>query len=122
MWFLAWSGTDGESTCECKVDGDRFSESCEKTVPGETENKAAATSKVPYNCPSVFVMVLQAGKVFLLAKYRDHDECAVRKRAAFVRICMVSGYGPLRGLAVYKLFGSAMATANDLRGLLLQRR
>lgn len=25
----------------------------------------------------------------LLAKYRDHEECAVRKREAFVGICMV---------------------------------
>jgi hypothetical protein len=35
-------------------------------------------------------MVLHAGKVFLLAKYRDHDGCGVRKGEAFVRICMVS--------------------------------
>jgi hypothetical protein len=36
-------------------------------------------------------MVLHAGKMFLFGKYRDHDEYAVRKREAFVRICMVSG-------------------------------
>jgi hypothetical protein len=29
-------------------------------------------------------------KVFLLAKYWQHDEGAVKKREAFVRICMVS--------------------------------
>jgi hypothetical protein len=46
----------------------------------------------------LFVMVLQPGKVFLLAKYRHHDECAVRKREAFVDICRVSDRGPLRGL------------------------
>jgi len=34
-------------------------------------------------------MVLRAGKVFLLAKYDDHDDCAVRKGEAFVGICMV---------------------------------
>jgi len=37
-------------------------------------------------------------KVFLVAKYRHHEGCAVRKREAFVRICMVSGEGPSRGL------------------------
>jgi hypothetical protein len=55
---------------------------------------AAASNRMPDKRPDLtrlFVMVLHAGKVFLLAKYRDHDECAVRKREAFVRICMVSG-------------------------------
>jgi hypothetical protein len=46
----------------------------------------------------LFVMVLQPGKVFLLAKYRHHDECAVRKREASVDICRVSDREPLRGL------------------------
>jgi hypothetical protein len=53
---------------------------------------AAATNKIA-ECPHLtrfFVMILQPGKVFLLAKYRHHDECAVRKREASVNICMVS--------------------------------
>jgi hypothetical protein len=52
---------------------------------------AATTNRMPDKCPNLFVMVLHAGKMFLFATYRDHDECAVRKREAFVRICMVSG-------------------------------
>ena len=53
----------------------------------------AAANKMPDKCPNLrrlFVMVHHAGKVFLLAKYWQHDEGAVKKREAFVRICMVS--------------------------------
>jgi hypothetical protein len=53
----------------------------------------AAINRMPDKRPDItrlFVMVLPAGKVLLLAKYRDQAECAVRKREAFVRICMVS--------------------------------
>ena len=39
-------------------------------------------------------------KVFLLAKCRHHDEGAVRKREAFVRICMVSDQGPVERFSV----------------------
>jgi hypothetical protein len=51
----------------------------------------AAANKMPDKCPNLrrlFVMVHHAGKVFLPAKYRGHDECAVRKREASVSICM----------------------------------
>jgi len=61
---------------------------------------AAATNRMPDKCPRftrLFVMVHHAGKVFLLAKYRDHDGCAVRKREASVSICRVSDYVSLRG-------------------------
>src|ERR1700745_890164 len=61
---------------------------------------AAATNRIPDKCPRfkrLFVMVLQPGKVFLLAKYRHHDERAVRKREASVDICRVSDRGPCRG-------------------------
>ena len=61
---------------------------------------AAATNRVPDKYPNLtrlFVMVLQAGKVFLAEKYRDHDECAVRKREASVNICMASDQGSLSG-------------------------
>ena len=51
---------------------------------------AAAANTMPDKCPNLFVMVLQAGKMFLFAKYWDHDKGAVRKREAFVRICTVS--------------------------------
>jgi hypothetical protein len=51
---------------------------------------AATTNRMPDKCPNLFVMVLHPGKMFLFAKYRDRDECAVRKGEAFVRICMVS--------------------------------
>src|SRR5258707_3752425 len=37
-------------------------------------------------------------KALPASKYRDHDECAVRMREVFVRICMVPGSGPLTGL------------------------
>ena len=53
---------------------------------------AAATNRMRDKRPDLtrlFVMVLRAGKVFLFANYRDHGECAVRKREAFVRICML---------------------------------
>lgn len=36
-----------------------------------------------------FFMVLQPGKVFLFAKYREQDGCAVRNGEAFVRLCML---------------------------------
>jgi hypothetical protein len=51
----------------------------------------ATTNRMPDKRPNLFVMVLHAGKMFLFAKYRDHDKCAVRKGEAFVRICM--GFG-----------------------------
>jgi hypothetical protein len=54
---------------------------------------AAATNRMPDKCPRftrLIVMVLQPGKVSLLANYRHHDESAVRKREASVDICMVS--------------------------------
>jgi len=51
---------------------------------------AAATNKI-VECPHwrrFFVMIHQPGKVFLPARYRHHDERAVRKREASVDICM----------------------------------
>jgi len=33
-WSLSGSGTDEESSCERRVDGDRLSKSCEKTAQG----------------------------------------------------------------------------------------
>jgi hypothetical protein len=56
---------------------------------------AAATTNIA-ECPHLarfFVMILQPGNVFLLANYRHHDECAVRKREASVNICMASDQG-----------------------------
>jgi hypothetical protein len=52
------------------ADAERLSKSCEKTAQGQAENTAAATKRMPDKRPTLarlFVMILQTGKVFLLA-------------------------------------------------------
>jgi hypothetical protein len=58
------------------------------------------------------------GKGIPASKYRDHDERAVRMREVFVRICMVPGSGPMRGLVSvsYKVSGIAVETLICLIG------
>src|ERR1700756_1822744 len=93
VWSLSRPGAEEGSSCACWGDENRLSKSCEKTAGGLADNMAAATNRIRHQCPRfrrLSVMVLQPGKVFLLAKYRHHDECAVRKREASVDICRVS--------------------------------